>query len=176
MNRNFHIVPEHAFTLVLKAGRQHFTRFSLSLLLLLTFSHGYASQLVTNSVDTQQTSLKPEGSPMWVTVGEHRFAAILADTKAAREFAAMLPLTLDMDDLHSNEKHVKLAKSLSTNEYQPGTIHNGDLMLWGSRTMVVFYKDFDTTYSYTRIGHIVDTKLLPQALGSSKVMVKFSKD
>ena len=31
---------------------------------------------------------------MWMTIGERRFAIILADTDAARAFAAQLPLTL----------------------------------------------------------------------------------
>lgn len=113
---------------------------------------------------------------MWITIGEHRFKATLANTSAAREFAAMLPLTLDMDDLNRNEKHAKLSKSLTTDEHQPRTIQNGDLMLWGSRTMVVFYKDFATSYSYTSIGHIEDAAELPKELGFAHAIVVFSKD
>lgn len=41
---------------------------------------------------------------MWMTIGERRFAIILADTEAARAFAALLPLTLDMEELKGNEK------------------------------------------------------------------------
>ena len=39
-----------------------------------------------------------EESRMWMTVSERRFAITLADTEAARAFAAMLPLTIDMAD------------------------------------------------------------------------------
>ncbi|PJE54470.1 hypothetical protein TY87_15615 [Marinomonas sp. BSi20584] len=113
---------------------------------------------------------------MWITIGEHRFAAVLADTEAAREFLAMLPLTLDMADLNGNEKEADLPKALSTDTYQPGTINNGDLMLWGSRTMVVFYKTFNTSYSYTRIGHIEEAADLPQELGRRNVQITFSKE
>jgi hypothetical protein len=80
-----------------------------------------------------------------------------------------------MDDLNSNEKHAELPKSLSTDPYQPVTINNGDLMLWGSRTMVVFYKKVNTSYSYTRIGHIDDTSGLSQQLGQGEVTLIFTK-
>ena len=113
---------------------------------------------------------------MWITIGEHRFKTTLANTSAAREFAAQLPLTLNMADLHNNEKHAKLEKSISTDTHQPKRIHNGDLMLWGSLTVVLFYKDFDTSYEYTRIGHIERASKLPQILGSESAIIAFSKD
>ena len=56
---------------------------------------------------------------MWMTVGERRFAITLADTEAARAFAAMLPLTIDMADLNSNEKHADLPRSLPTSATRP---------------------------------------------------------
>ena len=43
-----------------------------------------------------------------------------------------------MPDLNGNEKHVKLQKRLPTDASKPGTIRNGDLMLWDSDTLVVF--------------------------------------
>ena len=102
---------------------------------------------------------------MWMTVGERRFAITLADNAAARAFAALLPLTLDMTDLNGNEKHVSLPKALPANASRPGTIRNGDLMLYGSDTLVVFYLTFDSSYSYTRLGRVDDPATLAQALG-----------
>jgi hypothetical protein len=111
-----------------------------------------------------------------MSVGERRFAVTLADNDAARAFAAQLPLTVDMPDLNGNEKHVKLAKALPTNASRPGTISNGDLMLWGADTLVVFYLTFDSPYSYTRLGRIEDAAALPQALGRAQARVNFSKE
>jgi len=112
---------------------------------------------------------------MWMTVGERRFAITLADNQAAREFVAMLPLTLDMEELNGNEKHGELPNSLPTDSSRPGTIHNGDLLLWGARTAVVFYQNFASPYSYTRLGRVDDPAGLARALGGNDVRVVFSK-
>jgi len=113
---------------------------------------------------------------IWMAVGERRFAVTLADNEAARAFVSQLPLTLDMPDLNGNEKHQRLPKSLPTNVTRPGTIRNGDLMLWGTDTLVVFYLTFDSPYSYTRLGRIEDAAALPQALGRGQVRVTFTQD
>lgn len=113
---------------------------------------------------------------MWMTIGERRFAITLADTMAAREFAAMLPLTIDMADLNDNEKHADLPRALPTNASRPGTIRSGDLMLYGSRTLVVFYQTFQSSYAYTPIGRVGDVDGLTQALGSGNARIGFAKD
>ena len=113
---------------------------------------------------------------IWMTAGERRFAVTLADNDAARAFVAQLPLTFDMPDLNGNEKHVKLPKALPANASRPGTIRNGDLMLWGADTLVVFYLTFDSPYSYTRLGRIEDAAALPQVLGRGQVRVTFANE
>lgn len=113
---------------------------------------------------------------MWMTVGEHRFAIALADNEAARALAALLPLTLDMIELNGNEKYVDLPHQLPTKASRPGTIHDGELMLYGSNTLVVFYSTFNSSYSYTRLGRIEDPTGLAQALGRRGVRIVFSRD
>lgn len=115
-------------------------------------------------------------SRIWMTVRDNRFAITLADTEAAREFVAMLPLSIDMPDLNNNEKHAKLPKSLSTNTTLPGMIRNGDLMLYGSQTLVVFYLSFPSPYSYTRLGRVDDPSGLEKAVGSGAARIEFSKN
>ena len=112
---------------------------------------------------------------MWMTVGERRFAITLADTAAARAFAARLPLTLDMAELNGNEKHADLSQALPTDASLPGTIHNGDLMLYDSQTAVIFYETFRSPYSYTRLGRVDDPSDLSQALGRGSSRVMFSE-
>jgi len=119
---------------------------------------------------------QPEELRMWMTVGERRFAITLTDNATARAFAAQLPLTLDMSELNGNEKHADLPKPLPGNASRPGTIRNGDLMLYGADTLVVFYVTFQSSYSYTRLGRVDDPSGLAEALGPRGVRVQFSKD
>ena len=70
------------------------------------------------TVAAAAATVQPEESRMWMTLGERRFAITLADTEAARAFAAMLPLTIDMADLNSNEKHADLPQ-IAADERNP---------------------------------------------------------
>jgi hypothetical protein len=106
-----------------------------------------------------------------IQVGTTSFKATLETNAAATSLKAMLPMTLEMKDLNSNEKFSDLSRSLPTNTFNPGTIHTGDLLLWGSDTLVLFYKTFSTAYSYTKLGKIENPNGLAQALGSGTVKV-----
>lgn len=112
---------------------------------------------------------------MWMTIGSRRFEVTLAQSEAARAFATSLPLTLSMAELNGNEKHGDVQEALPTNESRPGIIHTGDLLLWGSRTVVVFYKTFRSSYSYTNLGRIDEPTGLADALGRGDVQVVFSE-
>jgi hypothetical protein len=57
--------------------------------------------------------------------------------------------------------------------YWPEMIQIGDLMLYGSKTFVLFYKSFSTPYSYTKLGSIDDVKGLASSLGSGNVTITF---
>ena len=113
---------------------------------------------------------------MWMTVGKRRFAITLTDNAAARAFAAQLPLTMDMSELNGNEKHGELPKALPANASRPGTIRAGDLIVYGSETLVVFYATFNSSYSYTRLGRADNPTGLAEALGPRDVRVMFYKD
>jgi hypothetical protein len=126
------------------------------------------------AADATPASVRQEESRMWMTVGERRFAIALTDNAAARAFEAQLPLTLDMSELNGNEKHAELPQALPADASRPGTIRNGDLMLYGSTTLVVFYTTFTSSYSYTRLGRVDDPAGLPQALGTRGVRIAFS--
>lgn len=110
-----------------------------------------------------------------IIIGSKAFTATLADSETGKAFAALLPLTVTMNELNGNEKYHYLSSSLPTAAYQPGTIHAGDLMLYGNNCVVLFYETFNSSYSYTPIGSIDNPSGLAAALGSGNVSVRFEK-
>lgn len=102
------------------------------------------------------------------------FSATLAENDAARELAEHLPLTMELSELHGNEKYTYLAEGLPTDSKQPGQIRAGDLMLYGSDCLVLFYESFASGYSYTRLGSVDDSEGLAQAVGAGSVTVTFA--
>lgn len=115
----------------------------------------------------------PTSTPIRVTIGDTTFTATLSSGATVTAFKAFLPLTLTMSDFNSNEKVASLPRSLTTAASNPGTIHTGDIMLYGSSSLVVFYETFSTSYSYTRIGRIDNSAGLKAALGAGNVTLKF---
>ncbi len=124
------------------------------------------SLLVTDTSGTNSTKMK-------ITIGTHTFIATFSNNATATAFKAKLPLTINMTELNGNEKYFDLPDALPANSSNPGTIENGDLLLYGSNTLVLFYKTFSTSYSYTRLGRIDNTSGLAAALGSGNITVKF---
>ena len=108
---------------------------------------------------------------MSLVVGDAHFTIFLADTEAARELAARLPIRLEMNELNGNEKYASLGEPLHAKAEKVHRIEAGDVMLWGSDCLVVFYKSFETPYSYTRIGKIDNASKLADALGKGNVAV-----
>jgi hypothetical protein len=92
---------------------------------------------------------------------------------SGKKFATMLPLTVNMSELNGNEKYCYLSESLPTKSERPSGIQKGDLMLYGSDCLVLFYESFSTSYSYTALGKIDDPEGLEKALGSGAVRVTF---
>jgi len=108
-----------------------------------------------------------------IKANSQTFTATLLDNNSAKAFKEMLPLTINMTELNGNEKYYDFPNNMPTNASNPSTIKSGDLMLYGSKTLVLFYHSFSTSYSYTKLGTIDDTTGLAFALGLGNVTVTF---
>lgn len=136
--------------------------------------------VISDNGDTGDTSSKTEPdmevSEMKITINGAEFSAKFADTTAAEEFKAMLPLTLDMSELNGNEKYFYLDERLTAKSENVGQINIGDIMLYGANCVVLFYDSFSTPYSYTRIGYIENPDGLKKAVGSGNITVTFETE
>ena len=111
----------------------------------------------------------------FITVNGKEFNAVFYNNETANAFINMMPLTLNMNELNGNEKYYNLSATLPVNSERVGSIKKGDIMLYGSNCIVIFYESFNTPYSYTKIGYIENTDNLSSALGSGSVSVTFNK-
>ena len=121
----------------------------------------------SKSVKTKQTIM--------IRVNDNSFKTVLNDSKATQAFIKQLPLKVKMEELNGNEKYFYMNESLPATDSYPGTIHAGDLMLYDSNCLVLFYKSFKTSYPYTSLGKISDPAGLEKAVGKGAVTVTFSK-
>ena len=70
--------------------------------------------------------------------------------------------------------NTEVLPQVRTKTYKPGTIHAGDLMLYGSDCLVLFYQTFQSGYSYTKIGKILKPQGLEKALGEGEIKITIS--
>ncbi|MBR3159311.1 MAG: hypothetical protein IKF14_09445 [Atopobiaceae bacterium] len=126
----------------------------------------------TSEQETERSEAAME--TITITVNGQNFEAELEDSDLGRAFMAMLPLELDMSELNGNEKYYYLDTLLPSNPSRPGRIEAGDLMLYGSDCVVLFYQSFDTSYSYTRIGRLTNAEGIAEAAGTGSVTVTFA--
>ena len=106
-----------------------------------------------------------------VLINEKEYSINLEDNETVKSFINMLPKEFKMNELNGNEKYVYLDNTLPTNPVNIQKINAGDVMLYDNNCLVIFYKSFETSYSYTKIGHIDN---LPY-LGNENISIKIEK-
>ncbi|WP_159456352.1 flavodoxin [Intestinibacillus massiliensis] len=136
-------------------------------------TRGEAAVLLYRYLNRNQADMPPSSRLLTISVDGKDFTAVLEENALARALAERLPLTVSMGELNGNEKYHYLPESLPTDPERPGTIQAGDLMLYGSDCLVLFYKSFPSSYSYTRLGQITDPAGLAEAVGGGAVEVTF---
>ena len=79
-----------------------------------------------------------------VLINGKEYTLVLEENETVKSFIDLLPKELNMNELNGNEKYVYLDTTLPTNPYNPKKINAGDVMLFGSNCLVIFYKSFET--------------------------------
>lgn len=129
-----------------------------------------AQPIEEETTQTEETAM----ANLQITVNGSSFAVTLYDTEAARALLDKLPMTVTMHELNGNEKYCYMNESLSTSSQRVGQIRTGDLMLYGSDCLVLFYESFQTPYSYTTLGRVENAEGLAAVLGTGDVEVTFA--
>lgn len=136
-----------------------------------------SSQLEINTQKQENKSeVENKMSKLNIKVGNKTYTATLNDNETTRALLKEMPLTINMSELHGNEKYYYFNQSFPTNDERITNIKTGDIMLFGSDCLVLFYENFSTSYSYTKIGHIDNPENLSNVLGTGNVQVTFEEN
>ena len=154
---------------------------------LLAFSGCSAEPTVSSSAETDSSavseiaSVQSEAASQFsseekedvctLTVGGQQYSVIFDDTDAANAVKKLLPLSETFTELNGNEKYYQFEAALPSDDTAVDQIHKGDLMLYQSSYLVLFYKDFTTNYSYTRIGHLENAENLDDVVSSEDIFI-----
>ena len=125
------------------------------------------------AVYAQQTG---NSQKMNIQIDNKTFTVIVENNKTVKELYQKLPITLTMSDLNNNEKYCYLDFTLPTDAESVKNIKKGDVMLFGNSCLVIFYKSFTTSYSYTKIGHIENPADIETALGRKDIKVVLTEN
>lgn len=117
----------------------------------------------SKSIKTEEDSIpskniNKEYMKLKITIGDNIASAVLYDNPASRDFAALLPLTLELEEYANTEKIANLSKKLNTTNEPKGFDPSvGDICYyapWGN--MCIFYRDFDYSTGLVSLGKITE--------------------
>ena len=109
-----------------------------------------------------------------IIIGTNTITAKLADNAASRDFLALLPLQVVLNDYASTEKVTDLPKKLSTQGTPAGfEPSSGDITYyapWGN--LAIFYRDFGYASGLVNLGKITDGFDYLKFSGSQKAIIE----
>ncbi|MDQ0781409.1 cyclophilin-like fold protein [Chryseobacterium sp. W4I1] len=115
-----------------------------------------------------ETVKKEDNMKIKIIVGDRSLTATLDDNPTTRDFIALLPFTVKLQDYASTEKVFTPAKKLSIQGAPAGVKPTvGDISYyapWGN--IAIFYKDFSYSEGLVKIGHIDNGEEAFQISGS----------
>ena len=93
--------------------------------------------------DENTTTKDGDSMKIIVKVGDKAFTTTLIDSKTAKDFVSLLPLTLTMNDLFGREKFGHLPRPISTDGKRTHTYEVGDIAYWSPGPDVAIYYRHD---------------------------------
>ncbi len=128
-----------------------------------------------NSIGSESLNMNNQSKEIKINLklNNKTFSATLNDNETVRQLISKFPMSIQMSDLHSNEKYKYLDSSLTTNSSTPRTINAGDIKLYGDNCLVIFYKSFSNSYSYTDLGKIDNVSEFVSELNQENVTITF---
>ena len=107
----------------------------------------------------------------YIKIKDKEYQIELESSETANQIKSKLPFTISMNNLNGNEVYYYFDESFKTNQQSVGTINQGDIYLYQDKCLVLFYKTFTTTYTYTKIGKVINPEGLDTLIGSDNVEV-----
>ena len=127
-----------------------------------------------SSITKAQANMTQSQQKIRITVQGQILTATLNDSKAARDFAELLPLTLTLEDYAGIEKVSDLPKSLSVEGSPSGSEASvGDIAYyapWGN--LAIFYDDFRYSKGLIILGKIEGNIEVLKTAGSIKAHIE----
>ncbi|MEU0054209.1 cyclophilin-like fold protein [Streptomyces sp. NPDC006309] len=109
-----------------------------------------------------------------LTIDGHSVDASLNDSATARDFAALLPLTLALDDFQDTERVADLPRKLSTDGAPASSEPKaGDLAFyapWGN--LALFYRDGHPSPGLVILGHLTDRDDITRLADADRVGIQ----
>ncbi len=112
--------------------------------------------------------------PIQVTVNGRPFAAVLYESDTTQEWVRQFPMALSMEEWNGNGFYAVAPSPLPQDGRIPSRIRPGDLMLYGSSRIALFYEGLCAGDFYTPLGYLLHTEGLADALGEKAALVTFS--
>lgn len=123
-------------------------------------SDGSAEDRATSTSVAQRSSTasSPDAQSVRIrlTINGKSTTATLIDSATARDFLALLPMTLKLDDYASTEKIATLPKKLSTQGAPAGVDPDvGDITYYAPwSNLAIFYRDFGYSTGLIKLGRL----------------------
>ena len=107
------------------------------------------------TITNTNANTKEEENVMKININSEKYVINVENEALMEEIYNALPETFTMNELNGNEKYYYLNSTMkNANSEAVGQVQRGDVMLFESDCLVIFYDSFETEFRYTKIGHI----------------------